>query len=155
MVEMHVGNYVGLAHGSEERLVDALTRVADHHRDEPDIYETCQLLAAWSRTHLEALRPLVQKYGENRNAEPEAMEHALFHGPRRGSLALVRDLHDLWLMTQEVQLCWTVLEQAAQALRDEDLERVCQVCGKDTRRQTAFFLTRIKQAAPQALVVAS
>ncbi|GGL17847.1 molybdopterin oxidoreductase [Deinococcus radiotolerans] len=152
---MHVGHYVGLVHGSEERLVDAITRVAEHHRDEPDIYETCQLLAAWSRQHAAALKPLVQQYGEHRNAEPSAMEHALFQGPRRGGLALLRDLHDLWLMTQEVQLCWTVLEQAAQALRDEHLERVCQACGAETGRQTAFFLTRIKQAAPQALVVAS
>ncbi|MFC4638929.1 hypothetical protein [Deinococcus hohokamensis] len=152
---MHVGNYVGLVHGSEERLIDAITKVADHHKDEPDIYEICQLLISWSRKHTEYLKPLVQKYGENKNAEPAAMENALFQGPRKGSLALLRDLHDLWLMTQEVQLCWTVLEQAAQALRDEELERICQECGKETKRQTSFFLTRIKQAAPQALVVAS
>ncbi|GHF44039.1 hypothetical protein HNQ07_001902 [Deinococcus metalli] len=152
---MHVGNYLGLAHGSEQHLVDALTKVADHHRDEPDITETCQLMASWSRQHLTHLAPLVQKYGERRSAEPAHMEQALFHGPRRGSLALLRDLHDLWLLTNEVQLCWTVLEQAAQALRDDELERVCQECGRDTKRQTAFLLTRIKQAAPQALVVAS
>jgi len=151
---VHVGNYLGLAHGSEERLVDAMMQVAEHHRDEPDIYETCQLLASWSGKHLEHLGPLVQKYGEQKDPEPDNMEKALFHGPRQGSLALLRDLHDLWLLSQQVQLCWTVLEQAAQALRDEELERVCQECSKQTRRQTAFFLTRIKQAAPQALVVA-
>jgi len=151
---VHVGNYLGLAHGSEERLVDAMMQVAEHHRDEPDIYETCQLLASWSGKHLEHLGPLVQKYGEQKDPEPDNMEKALFHGPRQGSLALLRDLHDLWLLSQQVQLCWTVLEQAAQALRDEELERVCQECSKETKRQTAFFLTRIKQAAPQALVVA-
>ncbi|WP_216329057.1 hypothetical protein [Deinococcus aestuarii] len=152
---MHVGNYLGLVHGSEKRLVDALTRVAEHHGDEPDIEETCRLLASWSRGHIEHLKPLVQKYSEGKNPEPAALEKALFHGPRQGSLALLRDLHDLWLLANEVHLCWTVLEQAAQALRDDDLEQVCQECGKDTRRQIAFFLTRIKQAAPQALVVAS
>lgn len=151
---MHVGNYLGLVHGSEERLVDVLRQVAEHHKDEPDIEETCRLLATWSEKHLSYLKPLVQKYGENKNPEPDNMEKALFHGPRQGSLALLRDLHDLWLMSNQVQLCWTVLEQAAQALRDDELERVCQECGKETGRQTAFFLTRIKQAAPQALVVA-
>ncbi|SMB97439.1 molybdopterin oxidoreductase [Deinococcus hopiensis] len=151
---MHVGNYLGLVHGSEERLVDALSKVAEHHQDEPDIYETCQLLAAWSRKHLGHLKPLVQKYKENKNSEPENLENALFHGPRQGSLALLRDLHDLWLLANEVQLCWTVLEQAAQALRDDELERVCQECGNETKRQLAFFLMRIKQAAPQTLVVA-
>ncbi|MFB9993905.1 hypothetical protein ACFFLM_18280 [Deinococcus oregonensis] len=151
---MNIGTYLGLIHGSEECLVDALTRVAEHHGDEPDIKETCLLLASWSSKHLEHLKPLVEHYSEHRNAEPAHLEQALFHGPRRGSLALLRDLHDLWLMTNEVQLCWTVLEQAAQALRDDELERVCQECGKETKRQTAFFLSRIKQAAPQALIVA-
>ncbi|WP_110887979.1 molybdopterin oxidoreductase [Deinococcus yavapaiensis] len=151
---MHVGNYLGLVHGSEERLVDVLRKVARHHRDEPDVEQTCLLLAAWSEKHLKFLRPLVEKYGEEKNPEPDDLEVALFHGPRTGSLGLLRDLHDLWLMSNEVQLCWTVLEQAAQALRDDDLERVCKECGKETKRQTAFFLTRIKQAAPQALVVA-
>jgi len=134
--------------------VDALTKVAEHHGDEPDIRETCQLLASWSRNHLEHLGPLVQKYQENKNSKPSNLEKALFHGPRKGSLALLHDLHDLWLLANQVQLCWTVLEQAAQALRDEELERVCQECGAQTKRQVAFFLTRIKQAAPQALIVA-
>ena len=151
---MQVGNYVGLAHGSEQRLVDALNKVAEHHGDEPDIYETCQLLMSWSRKHIENLEPLVQKYGEQKSPEPDNLETALFHGPRQGSLALLRDLHDVWLLTQQVHLCWTVLEQAAQALRDDELERVCQQCGQETKRQTAFFLTRIKQAAPQTLVAA-
>lgn len=152
---MHVGNYVGLVHGSEQALVEALRQVAEHHGDEPDVKETCLLLAGWSSRHLVRLTPLVKKYGEQKNPEPKAMEQALFHGPRRGSLALVRDLHDLWLLANEVSLCWIVLEQAAQALRDDELEQVCQACSKDTKRQIAFFLSRIKQAAPQALVVAS
>jgi hypothetical protein len=151
---MHLGNYLGLIHGSETRLVDALRTVAAHHQDEPDIEQTCRLLATWSQRHLQHLRPLVEKYSEERNPEPENLEHALFQGPRQGSLALLRDLHDLWLMANEVQLCWTVLEQAAQALRDDALEQLCQTGGQETRRQIAFFLTRIKQAAPQALVVA-
>src|SRR5690349_9518247 len=137
MVDMHVGTYLGLIYGSEQRLVDALTNIAEHHREEPDINETCQLLASWSRTHLAELAPLVRKYSARKAAEPANLEHALFHGPRQGPLALVRDLHDLWLLSNEVQLCWIVLEQAAQALRDDPLEHVCQACSQDTRRQTA------------------
>ena len=63
---MHVGNYVGLTRGSEQRLVDALNTVAEHHGDEPDIFETCQLLASWSRKHIEHLKPLEQRYGEDK-----------------------------------------------------------------------------------------
>lgn len=149
---MHVGNYLGLVEGSERRLAEALLRVAEHHGDEPDIQQTCELLAGWSQQHLEQLAPLVRTYRERRSPEPERLEHALFQGPRRGSLALLRDLHDLWLMASEVQLCWTVLERAAQALRDEQLERVCQSCALQTKRQMTFLMTRIKQAAPQVLV---
>ena len=75
--------------------------------------QTCQLLASWSEKHLGQLKPLVQKYGEQKSPEPENLETALFHGPRQGSLGLLRYLHDVWLLTQQVQLCWTVLKQAA------------------------------------------
>ena len=151
---MHVGNYVGLLHASEEQLVDAFLAVADHHRDEPDIESTCHLLASWSRQHLQTIKPLIERYNEQKSKEPERLTHALFEGTRKGSLALLRDLHDLWLLANEVSLCWTVLAQAAKALRDTQLQAACAECSKETERQIAFLLTRIKQSAPQSLVVA-
>ena len=150
---MHVGNYLGLQHGSETQLIWALTQVAEQHGDDPDVYQTCQLMLSWSQTHLQRLAPLVSRYQESRTPEPDALETARFHGPRTGSLALLRDLHDLWMLTDEVHLRWVVLEQAARALRDETLKQVCLECDAETQRQTAFLLTRIKQAAPQTLVV--
>lgn len=152
---MHVGNYLGLLHSSEQQLADAFTTIADHHGDEPDIAQTCQLLSSWSREHVQALKPLIDRYCEQKSEEPERLSKTLFEEPRTGSLALLRDLHDLWLLANEVHLCWIVLSQAAKALRDKELEAACENLGGQTKRQIAWLLTRIKQAAPQSLVVAA
>ena len=151
---MHVGNYLGLVHVSEEQLANAFLTVAEHHQDEPDIGSICHLLASWSQEHLERLKPLIDKYNDQRSDEPERLHQVLFEGTRTGGLALLRDLHDLWLLANEVHLCWIVLDQAAKGLRDAQLEEICLACDKETQRQLAFLLTRIKQAAPQTLMVA-
>jgi hypothetical protein len=152
---MHVGNYLGLVHTSEQQLADAFLAIAHHHGDEPDILQTCQMLAAWSKRNIEKIKPLVDRYSEAKNDEPERLNQSLFESPRSGSLALLRDLHDLWLITQEVQLCWVVLDQAAKALRDKELQAIGEQCSQITKRQSQWLMTRIKQAAPQVLVVAA
>lgn len=151
---MHVGNYLGLLDSSEQKLIDALIMVADHHGDEPDIYQTCQLLASWSQEALAALKPLIERYSEDKNEEPERLIQDLFKAPRSGSLALVRDLHDLWLLASEVQISLSVLDQASKLLRDHELEAFCVKFSGQTKRQLDWLQQRIRQAAPQALVVA-
>jgi hypothetical protein len=78
----------------------------------------------------------------------------LFQGPRSGSIALLRDLHDLWLLATEARICWTLLLQAAQALRDKDLIETCMQNRQESDRQIAWLETRSKQAAPQTLIAA-
>ncbi len=151
---MHVGNYLALVHESEQQLSNALMTVASHHSDEPDITQTCELLAEWSRKNVESVKPLVERYAEEKSDKPERLTQVLFEKPRTGSLALLRDLHDLWLLANEVQLCWMVLLQAAKALRDKELEATCVSCSSQTKRQVNWLISRISQAAPQALVVA-
>jgi hypothetical protein len=65
---------------------------------------------------------------------------------------LLRDLHDLFLLTTEARLGWTILHQAAQSLRDKELIAACVNLGGETEGQLAWLRTRIKQAAPQALL---
>jgi hypothetical protein len=74
---------------------------------------------------------------------------------RSGGLGLLRDLHDLYLMACECDMAWTLVGQAAQGLRDRDLFEVVQACEGETAIQLKWLRTRMKQAAPQALVVAS
>ena len=152
---MHVGNYLGILHRSEQDLADAFKTIADHHGDEPDVYNMCKFLSSWSEEHVEDIKPLADRYSEEKSDEPDRLKQTLFEQPRTGSLALVRDLHDLWLLANEIHLCYIILLQAARALRDLEMEKICQQFDEQTDRQILWLLTRIKQAAPQALVVAA
>ncbi len=62
---MHVAEYLGLVHHGEQSLADSFCMVAKHHGDEPDILQTCQLLAEWSDAHVAALAPIVVRYREH------------------------------------------------------------------------------------------
>ncbi len=153
--KIHVADYIGLVHQSEQQLEQALKDVAEHHKDEPDIYSACNLLASWSEKHYKSIKEFVDRYSEHKESEPGDLRKEIFHGPRSGGIGLVRDLHDLWLLANESHISWIVLLQAAKSLRDKELESICEECDKQNRRQMAWILTRIKQAAPQALVVPS
>ncbi len=150
---MHLANYLGLASASEKLLAEAFDKVARHHQDEPDILQTCTKLSAWSLQHHGRLQPFVAKYSEGKSSEPDRLHKALFDGTRSGSLGLLRDLHDLWLLANEVDLCWVMISQAALGLRDEELKATCGEFKTDTKRQLDWLMTRMKQAAPQALMV--
>lgn len=150
---MHLSHYLGLLESSEQQLTDAFEHVSHKHRAEPDIEQMCAKLSAWSREHRGKVLGFVQKYSQEPGQEPKDMKRTLFSQKRQGSLALMRDLHDLWLLTQEVQLCWVVIRQAALALRDEELKATEAFCAARTKRQTKWLLSRIKQAAPQTLIV--
>ncbi|KOP23171.1 molybdopterin oxidoreductase [Hapalosiphon sp. MRB220] len=144
-----------ILHHSEQDLADAFKTIANHHSDEPDVYNMCKLLSSWSDEHVQDIKPLVDRYSEQESNEPDRLTQTLFEEPRSGSLALVRDLHDLWLLANEIHLCYIILLQAARALRDLEMEKICQQFDQQIERQMLWLLTRIKQAAPQALVVAA
>ncbi|MGE5406864.1 MAG: hypothetical protein ACM3NR_04045 [Methanosarcina sp.] len=153
---MHIQDYLELVLNSEENMAEAFRKVADHHKKEPDVHFTCIMLASWSDRHIEQIKPFRKKYSEKagNTREPERLSQTLFKGPRKGPLALLRDLHDLWLLTKEIEISWKVILQAAKALRDEELVFTIESLAKETKRQSDWLQTRIKQAAPQILVVA-
>ena len=112
-------------------------------------------LAAQCDRHAEQLRPFAERYGEDANGEPERLHREIFGGPREGPLGALRDLHDLFLMACECDIAWTLVGQAAQGARDRDLLEVVQRCEGETATQITWARNRMKEAAPQALVVAS
>ncbi len=150
---MHVAHYLGALRNSEEQIAEAFEKVAEHHIVEPDIYQMCLTLASWSRTHAAALERMTVIYGEKKDKEAEKVRGDLFKGPRTGGFGLLRDLHDLYLLATEAHLCWMILLQTGQGLRDDELEKTCQKLSKETDEQISWLQTRIKQAAPQALIV--
>ena len=99
------------------------------------------------------LAAFVEKYGEQDVDEPERLHHDGLAAARQGEVGLVRDLQDLHVLTDLVDTTWTVLGVAAQGVRDQELLDVVDACSAETARQTKWLDTRLKQAAPQALVV--
>jgi len=151
---MLLAHYLGLLHEAERELAEAFREVAEHHGDEPDILSTCRLLAGQCENHAERLRPFADRYGEKEDKEPERLHSELFRGSRNGALGMLRDLHDLYLMARESDLCWTLVGQAAQGARDKELLETVRTCEGETARQLKWLMTRMKQAAPQVLLVA-
>lgn len=149
----HVAEYLGLLKEAEREIAAAFKTVADHHKDEPDIFQICQRFAEVSHVHEQAIERFTSIYGEASDHEASRVKKSLFQGPRKGGFGLVRDLHDLFLITTEAHISWTILLQTAQALRDKEFIAACTKLGGETEGQRSWLQTRIKQAAPQALLV--
>ncbi|KJK41227.1 hypothetical protein UK23_40000 [Lentzea aerocolonigenes] len=151
---MHLATYLGLLHTSLQTLADAFREVAKGHGDEPDVEHTCHVLSKRIDAQVEKLGPIVERYGEHREPEPERLHAAEFSQTRSGGVGLLRDLQDLYALASFTDITWTVVGQAAQGLRDKELLDVVSSCEQDTARQLAWLKTRIKQSAPQALIAA-
>jgi hypothetical protein len=150
----HLAHYLGLLHKAQADLADAFRQVAESHVDEVDVFHICRRLAAQCDAHAEALGPFLDRYGEDAPAEPDRLHAVIFQGSREGGLGLLRDLQDLYLMAAECDIAWTLVGQAAQGLRDTELFEAVSDCEGETAIQLKWLRTRMKQAAPQALVVA-
>jgi hypothetical protein len=151
---MHLASYLGMLWDSEESLANAAQLVGAHHGDEPEIAHLCEVLGDQSARHMRALDPVVERYGGPDDPEPGRLQAAEFRGAREGSLGLLRDLQDLYVLASFVDVTWTVVGQAAEALHDQDLLTVVRTCETETAQQLAWLRTRVKEAAPQALTAA-
>lgn len=149
----HLADYIGLLDESEKRLVKAFGQVRHTHIKEPDIDALCKLFSEWSKEAESLLKPFVEKYGARREGEPKRLDKALLVERREGGFDMLRDLHDLWLLVNESLISLNVLEQAARALRDEELLDTLKHMQDRNDRQMVWLKTRISQAAPQVLVV--
>ena len=141
---MHLATYLGLLHTSLRTLADAFREVSQGHGEEPDVHQTCQVLSKRIDDQVGMLTPIVERYGEHRESEPERLHAAEFSTTRSGPVGLLRDLQDLYALASFTDITWTVVGQAAQGLRDEELLDVVSACEQDTARQLAWLKTRIK-----------
>lgn len=150
----HLSTYVGLADHSEKTLADSLRAIAAGHARVADVFHTCHLLAKMSDEHRERLAPIVERYGEDDVEEPERLHADGLAEARAGEIGLLRDLQDLHVLATLVQTTWTVIAQGAQGLRDTDLLDVATSANAETSQQLSWLNTRMKAAAPQALIIA-
>ena len=150
----HLSTYVGLADHSELTLADSFRAVGSGHAHVADVFHTCHLLARMSDQHRERLAPAVRRYGEDDVEEPERLHAEGLARARTGEIGLLRDLQDLHVLASLVQTTWTVIAQGAQGLRDHELLEIATTSNTETSRQLTWLNTRMKVAAPQALIVA-
>ena len=152
---MYLANYLGYLHRAEDDLAEGFRKVGEAHAADADVYYTAETLAHQCDAHSEALAPFVERYGEDAPTEPDRLYHELFDGTREGGLGLLRDLHDLYIMANACDITWTMIGQAAQGARDTELLAIVEACEGQTATQIRWLKTRMKQAAPQALLVSS
>jgi hypothetical protein len=152
---MNLSIYLGMLHKAETTLAESFVQVADGHGTEPDVHFLCHTLAKQCEEHTRRLQPIVDRYGEDdSDDEPERLHAEGLSSTRQGPVGLLRDLQDLYLLASLVDVSWTMVKQAASALRDRELLEVISKCEGETSVQLRWLQTRMKQAAPQALVVA-
>lgn len=152
---MHLSNYLEYLRKAESNLAGGFRKIAEGHAAESDVYHTSLTLAKQCEAHVEMLTPFCERYGKEETGEPDRLYHELFTDCRSGGLGLLRDLQDLYLMTNACDISWTMIGQAAQGVRDRELLEVVNACEGETAIQIKWLRTRMKQAAPQALIVAS
>jgi hypothetical protein len=151
---MQLAHQLRLLHSAEEQLAAALRAAREGHAAEVDVFHICGVLAQRCDARAQALAPFAARYGDE---EPSALDEPhrdLFGGARSGPLGLLRDLSDLYVMTCECEIAWTLVVQAAQGARDRELLALAERSQGEATTQAQWLRTRSKQAAPQALVVA-
>lgn len=141
---MRLGQLLAHLQALETGLAAQLQAAAGRHRDEHDVYHQCHTFALAARQRAAGLEPFAVRYAGV--AEwPSAVA--------AGSGVLLEDLRALSLGVREAAITWTMVVQAAKALRDPELLAVATECHAGAAMQARWFETRIKTAAPQALAV--
>lgn len=150
----HLSTYVGLADRTEESLSASFRIVGEGHADVADIFHMTGTLATMSDDNRRRLAPVVERYGEDDElTAPDRLHVEGIDQARAGQVGLLRDLQDLHVLATFVKTTWLVITQGAQGLRDRQLLDVAETAMAQTSRQVTWLETRLKAAAPQALIV--
>lgn len=150
MSTMHVEEYIIHARHAEENLTRALEKIIEKHPFENDIVEMCQRFKHWSNQHVTSLN--AAGLSEKGIGGTELFE-LLFSKNTSDPYGLLRDLHALALLFQDSFMAWTILGQAAKAMRNETLDNVCKEAEAHLNKEMLWIVTRAKNAAVQVLVV--
>jgi hypothetical protein len=117
---MHLATYLGLLHSSLNTLADAFRQVGQGHGEEPDVWHTCRVLAGRVERQAEALAPVVRRYGESREDEPERLHATGLDSTRTGAVGLLRDLQDLYAPAALSAITWTVVGRPGRPRMESD-----------------------------------
>jgi hypothetical protein len=151
---MHLTTYLVLLDEGCGALAQSLRTVAEGHAAEADVHHTALVLAGTYDDDRAALQPFLQRYQDHPAGPPERLHAEALTTTRSGGVGLLRDLLDLYLLATYLQQAWMLVGQAARGNRDHDLVDVVEACSADVGTVLTWLETRMKAAAPQALLVA-
>jgi hypothetical protein len=149
---VHLATYVELLSKGESTLASSLQVVADGYAEQADVFHTGHSLAQINNAHVDEIAPFLGKFGEARSLD--GLGFPPITEVRRGAIGLIHDLQELLLLGTFVNSTWTLVNQGAQACRDEELIELCDRAQTEITRELSWCNSRMKQAAPQALLVA-
>lgn len=159
---MKIGEVLRDLHEAENDLVKELLKVAERHRVDHDIFHMGRTLAEWSRTHVRDLAEIAPRYGQHLDAQAHGELGPVAALREKGSelmgrssdagLIMLRDLRDLYLRAASVLADWEMVGQAAQSIRDQELQALAERCQKQTARQMKWANSKIKESSTQVLV---
>ena len=153
-----------LARPEIAELADEFRLVGERHAAEHEVFHTCHVLAAQCEQHAVRLEQASERYHVDLPDDDGGPWQGVLQAVRQkvsdvvgrtkeAGLVLLRDLRALWLAAEECSITWVMLGQAAKAVRDKELLELVTECHAETEIQVKWFVTRIKVASPQALVV--
>jgi hypothetical protein len=143
-----IGLIVGQLSELESDLAATYRESGERHADDHDVYHQCVSFAKKAESHVAKLASSVERYGAQSEAGSQVQAR---DGDELGLLAVLRTL---FLAAEEVSITLVMAGQAAQAARDAELLAVVRECHAEVELQVKWLTTRIKVAAPQALVTA-
>lgn len=151
---MHLASYIHLLEQGSTILADAYAVLGQGHSEEPEVVAQATRFEAQCRDHAERLRPARQRYGDHPAPPPDRLHQPGLEEARSGGLGLLRDLHEVFDYASHLQIAWTIVGQAAQGNRDEELVSVADECRGQIALQVAWLTTQVKTASAQVLLVA-
>ncbi|MFC0597705.1 hypothetical protein [Streptomyces palmae] len=160
-----IGTLFADLHHTETALAGEFRGTAERHPGDHGTHRVCRALAQQCEQHTTALHTLAQPYGVDlaEARSPGLLEtalgavrhagQALRPGHQGSGLSLLHDLRRLYQLGQRGSLEWTMLAQAARALRDQDLLGQVTALHRETLGQLKWIRTRVSETAPQILAV--
>ena len=147
---MYIERYIAHSQQAEENLSKALENIIQKHEFESDVVEMCEKFKNWSEGHIKSLLEVTTDLGHEKRQE--GLEDILADG-NESPYDLLWDLHTLSLLMQDAYMSWNILGQAAKALRNERLDKVCKDAVTHLDKEVLWVMTRAKNAAAQVFVV--
>ncbi|MFG2452824.1 hypothetical protein ACGFSG_25925 [Streptomyces sp. NPDC048512] len=151
---MHLVTYLQFQQASESTLASSYTTVCQGHVADADVHWMTGRFARQCEIHADALQPVLARLDTPGEPVPERLHVQGLTTIRAGLAGLLRDLQELYQLVSLVDTTWSLVGQAAQAIRDWELIKIVEGCAAQTTAQLDWLRMRMQMTAPQALLVA-